>query len=74
MREHPVQTELREYTGNMEKAAMQISPEQGQFMRFLVGLTGAKNCLEIGVFTGYSALTVALALPDDGKITAFDVS
>ncbi len=74
VKEHPAQTELREYTASMEKAAMQISPEQGQFMRFLVGLTGAKNCLEIGVFTGYSALTVALAMPEDGKITAFDVS
>ena len=72
--EHPTQTELREYTATMEKAAMQISPEQGQFMRFLIGITGATNCLEIGVFTGYSALTVALALAEDGKLTAFDIS
>jgi caffeoyl-CoA O-methyltransferase len=53
---------------------MQISPEQGQFMALLVSLTGARRCLEIGVFTGYSSLAVALALPDDGSILACDVS
>jgi len=53
---------------------MQISPEQGQFMQLLVKLMGAKNCLEIGVFTGYSSLAVALALPADGRILACDVS
>lgn len=74
VREHPTQVQLREYTASMEKAAMQISPEQGEFMRFMIGVTGARHCLEIGVFTGYSALTVALALPEDGTITAFDVS
>jgi predicted O-methyltransferase YrrM len=53
---------------------MQISPEQGQLMGLLVQLIGAKKCLEIGVFTGYSALAVALNLPDDGRIVACDVS
>lgn len=73
-REHVVQRELRETTQKMPRAQMQISPEQGQFMQMLVRLTGAKRCIEIGVFTGYSALSVALALPEDGKIIACDVS
>jgi caffeoyl-CoA O-methyltransferase len=53
---------------------MQISPEQGQLMAFLVRLTGARRAIEVGVFTGYSALTVALALPEDGKLLACDIS
>lgn len=53
---------------------MQIGPEQGQFMAFLLRLMGAKRCLEIGVFTGYSSLAAALALPEDGRIIACDVS
>ena len=53
---------------------MQIAPEQGQFMALLVRLLGARRTLEIGVFTGYSALTVALALPDDGRLLACDIS
>jgi caffeoyl-CoA O-methyltransferase len=53
---------------------MQISPEQGQFMALLARLMGARRCLEIGVFTGYSSLALALALPDDGRILACDVS
>ena len=53
---------------------MQISPEQGQFMALLVRLIGARRTIEIGVFTGYSALSVALALPDDGRLLACDVS
>jgi predicted O-methyltransferase YrrM len=53
---------------------MQISPEQGQLMQMLVRLTGARHCIEVGVFTGYSALAVALALPDDGTILACDIS
>jgi caffeoyl-CoA O-methyltransferase len=74
VREHPVQRELREATAGMKHAGMQISPEQGQFMALLVQMLGARRTLEIGVFTGYSALSVALALPPDGKIVACDVS
>ena len=74
VREHPVLRELREATAKIEHAVMQISPEQGQFMQLLVKLAGAKRCVEIGVFTGYSSLAVALALPPDGKIIACDVS
>ena len=53
---------------------MQISPDQGQFMAMLVRLTGARRILEVGTFTGYSSLAMALALPDDGTIHALDVS
>lgn len=74
VREHVVLRELREATAKIEHAVMQISPEQGQFMQMLVKLTGARRCIEIGVFTGYSSLSVALALPPDGKIIACDVS
>ena len=74
VREHPAQRALREATASHPRRGMQISPEQGQFMTLLVKLVGARNTIEIGVFTGYSALTVALALPDDGRILACDVS
>lgn len=74
VREHPVLRELREATAGMPHAGMQISPEQGQFMALLVRLMGARRALEVGVFTGYSALSVALALPPDGKVIACDVS
>ena len=74
LREHPAQTALRAATAAHPHAGMQISPEQGQFMALLVKLLGARRTLEIGVFTGYSALTVALALPDDGRLLACDVS
>jgi predicted O-methyltransferase YrrM len=74
VREHPEQVALREATRTHRWAGMQISPEQGQFMALLVRLIGARNAIEIGVFTGYSALTVALALPDDGRLLACDVS
>ena len=58
----------------MEQHNMQISPEQGQFMQLLIKLMGAKKTIEVGVFTGYSSLCVALALPVDGKIIACDIS
>jgi caffeoyl-CoA O-methyltransferase len=74
LREHPVQRRLREATGSVPHSGMQISPEQGQFMALLVKLIGARRALEIGVYTGYSALTVALALPEDGYLLACDVS
>ena len=74
LREHPVQAALRAATAAHPHAGMQISPEQGQFMALLVKLLGARRALEIGVFTGYSALTVALALPADGRLLACDIS
>ena len=74
LRETDLQRRLREETAALPMARMQISPEQGQFMALLARLTGARRCLEVGVFTGYSSLAVALALPDDGRIVACDVS
>jgi caffeoyl-CoA O-methyltransferase len=73
LREHPAQAALREATRSHPHAGMQIGPEQGQFMALLVRLIGARRTLEIGVFTGYSALAVALALPDDGRVLACDI-
>lgn len=72
LKEHPVLAELREITAQHPAAVMQIAPEQGQFMAWLVQLMGAKKTLDIGVFTGYSALAIALALPEDGKVIACD--
>tara|TARA_B100001750_G_scaffold237914_1_gene243727 strand:- start:258 stop:923 length:666 start_codon:yes stop_codon:yes gene_type:complete len=74
LREDPILKELRDHTYDMEERAMQISPEQGQFMQMLVKLIGAKNTLEVGVFTGYSSLALALSLPADGRIVACDVN
>jgi predicted O-methyltransferase YrrM len=74
LREPDLLRQLREETAKDPSARMQISPEQGQFMALLARLMGARRCLEIGVFTGYSSLAVALALPDDGRILACDVS
>ena len=74
LREHPAQAALRAATASHPHAGMQISPELGQFMALLVRLIGARRALEIGVFTGYSTLAVALALPDDGRLLACDVS
>jgi len=74
LREPKVLQQLREETANLEEGGMQLSPEQGQFMRFLVRMLGAKRTLEVGVFTGYSSLSVAFGLPDDGQIVACDVS
>jgi caffeoyl-CoA O-methyltransferase len=65
---------LRKETEVLPGAGMQISPEQGRFMGWLVRLIGARRCVEIGVFTGYSSLSVALALPADGQIVACDVN
>ncbi len=74
LREHPVQRELREATRDMPHAGMQIGPEQGQLMALLVRLLDARRTIEVGVFTGYSALSVALALPADGRLVACDVN
>ena len=74
LRDHPVLRALREETAKLPKAVMQIGADQGQFMALLARLTGARRCIEVGVFTGYSSLAVALALPDDGRIVALDVS
>jgi caffeoyl-CoA O-methyltransferase len=74
VREHPAQIALREATRTHPHAGMQIAPEQGQLMALLARLAGARRTIEIGVFTGYSALTIALALPDDGYVLACDIS
>ena len=72
--EHPAQARLRNATASHRYAGMQISPEQAQFMQLLVKLIGARRAIEVGVFTGYSALSVALALPANGLLLACDVS
>ena len=74
VKEPEVLRALRKETRNLEYSQMQISPEQGSFMAFLVGLINSKNTLDIGVFTGYSALIVALSLPKDGCVTACDIN
>ncbi len=74
VREPEILIKLRTETARHPLVNMQISPEQGQLMGLLVKLIGAKKCLEVGVFTGYSSLIVALNLPEDGKIIACDVS
>ncbi|MCW6036317.1 class I SAM-dependent methyltransferase [Spirulina subsalsa FACHB-351] len=74
LREPDILSQLRQETAQLPMAQMQIAPEQGQFMALLVQLIGAKKTLEVGVFTGYSSLVVALALPEDGHLIACDVS
>jgi predicted O-methyltransferase YrrM len=73
-RESPVLAKLRAATAPLPEAEMQISPEQGQLMALLAKLVGARRCIEIGTFTGYSALAVAMALPADGTLIACDVN
>jgi caffeoyl-CoA O-methyltransferase len=73
-RESPVLAELRDATASLPNHVMQIGADQGQLMGLLVRLIGARRCLEIGTFTGYSALAVALALPPDGKLITCDVN
>jgi predicted O-methyltransferase YrrM len=74
LREHPALAQLREETSALPGAGMQIAPEQGQFMALLVELTGARRVLEVGCFTGYSALAMALALPPDGRLMTLEVN
>jgi predicted O-methyltransferase YrrM len=73
LREPEILAELRAETAKHPYAQMQIAPEQGQFMALLVRLMGASRCLEVGVFTGYSSISVALALPPGGRLFALDV-
>jgi predicted O-methyltransferase YrrM len=72
--EHPAQTALRDATRTHPHGGMQIGADQAQFLALLVRLIGAQRTIEVGVFTGYSALSVALALPDDGCVLACDIS
>lgn len=74
LREHPVLKRCREETQKLDEAVMQIDPTQGQFMQMLVKLTGARCILEIGTFTGYSSLSMAMALPEGGRIVACDIN
>jgi len=73
-REPDVLRRLRAETADLPQHDMQIAPEQGAFMAMLVELTGARQCLEVGTFTGYSSTAVALALPPDGHLLCCDVS
>lgn len=74
VRESEVMTRLREATASHPDSEMQIAPEQAQFLRFLVRLIGARRTLEIGVFTGYSALAVAEVLPPNGELVACEIN
>lgn len=73
-REHPAQIKCRQETAELPMSMMQISPEQGAFMALMVRLMDARRYLEIGTFTGYSSLSVALAMPAGGQVTALDIS
>ena len=72
LREDKILTQLRQETDRHSASIMQISPDQGQFMALLIKLLGAKKTLDIGVFTGYSSLVVAMALPEEGRVIACD--
>lgn len=74
LRESDVMAELRKETAEHPRAEMQIAPEQAQFLRFLAKLIGARRTIEVGVFTGYSALSVAEVLPPNGEVIACDIS
>jgi predicted O-methyltransferase YrrM len=74
LREHPILEALRKETSKMELAHMQVAPEQGQFMQFLLRLIQAEYVLELGTFTGYSALAMSLALPSHGQLITCDIS
>ncbi|MCS4503445.1 hypothetical protein KBTX_02689 [wastewater metagenome] len=74
VRELPVQRELREATARLPQAGMQVAPEEAALLAMLVRLTGARRVIEVGTFTGYSALAMALAMPEDGRLVACDRS
>jgi caffeoyl-CoA O-methyltransferase len=74
VREPEVLERLREETAALPQHGMQIAPEQGALLAMLVELTGARRCLEVGTFTGYSSTVIALAMPDDGRLLCCDVS
>lgn len=73
LRQLPVQRDLLNATAKMAWAGIESAPEQVQLLQLLVQLMGAKRCLEIGVFTGYTTLAVAMAIPDDGRVVACDI-
>jgi caffeoyl-CoA O-methyltransferase len=73
VRESDILRRLRDETGRLEKAHMQITPEQGQLLGLLVELIGARRILEVGTFTGYSALVMSLSMPSDGSLLACDI-
>ena len=73
LREHPVLQALREHTAHLSLAHMQSPPELAQFLQFLIRLTRAKDILELGTFTGYCTLAMALALPEKGRIITCDI-
>ncbi|MGF6207275.1 class I SAM-dependent methyltransferase [Pseudomonas frederiksbergensis] len=73
LRETPLLKRLRDETQALPMARWQVAPEQGQFLALLVKLTGASRLLEVGTFTGYSALCMAAALPDDGSLICCDI-
>ena len=72
--EHPLLTELRAETAKLSESNMQIAPEQGQFMAMMARMLGARRYLEIGTFTGYSALAVTMAMPEQGRTVCLDIS
>jgi predicted O-methyltransferase YrrM len=74
LRESELLANLRAETAQHERSSMQMSPDEGQFLAFLIKLIGAKRTIEVGVYTGYSSLWLALALPDDGHLIACDVN
>lgn len=74
LREHPVLEKLRTHTAKLPLSVMQVAPEQAQFMQFLIRMLHAKKILELGTFTGYSALAMALTLPEDGRVVTCDIN
>lgn len=74
LREHPVLHALRTETAKLPLGGMQVAPEQAQFMQFLLKLINARKVLEVGTFTGYSALAMALVLPEDGELITCDIN